>query len=87
MRAATEQEPTIEERQTALDAEKKVVIDAYIDERAAQVPGVPRDSVANSYLARAHGCVCQEYKIVRKLETDAEELARKQQAEHALPAG
>jgi hypothetical protein len=77
----------IEERLAQLYAEMDAVIDAYIDERAAVCIGVPRASIGNSYLGRAHGCICQEYKIIRKLITDAEELARKQQAENALPEG
>jgi hypothetical protein len=72
---------TLEEQIIKLHEELEAVIAAYVDERAAQVPGIPRQSVENSYLARAHGCKCAEFKLIRKLITDAEELARKQQAD------
>ena len=43
----------------------------YVDERAAQVPGVPRGSVESSILARAGGCRCEEYRLVQaKLEAE-----------------
>jgi hypothetical protein len=87
MEASTDQEPTIEERLAELYAEMDVIIDKFIDERAAACIGVPRASIENSYLARAHGCRCQEHKIILKLITDAEELAGKQQVDFALPEG
>jgi hypothetical protein len=78
-------EPTLEERITKLHEELKVVIAAYVDQRAAAVPGVHRGSVESSILARADGCICEEFKLVRQLITTAEELARKhQEAERAL---
>ena len=79
--------PSLEERIKALHEEIDAVVAAYADERAAAVIGVPRGSVEASMLARAGGCRCEEYRLVRKLKTDAEELARKQQADHALPEG
>jgi hypothetical protein len=80
MEVSTEQ--GLEERIKALHEELEAVIAAYVDERAAVCIGVPRASVENSILARAGGCICEEFKLVRKLITDAEELVRKQQAEH-----
>jgi hypothetical protein len=80
MEAATEQD--LEERIRVLHEALEVVIAAYVDAAAAACIGVPRASIENSYLARAHGCRCREFRIVQKLITDAEELARKQQAEH-----
>jgi hypothetical protein len=77
-------EMSLEDQIKALHDQLEAVIAAYVDERAAACIGVPRASVENSYLSRAHGCRCQEYKVVRKLITDAEELARKQQADAAL---
>jgi hypothetical protein len=59
----------------------EAVIAKYVDSRAATCIGVPRASVENSLLARAGGCKCEEFKVIRKLITDAEELAKKQ-AEH-----
>jgi hypothetical protein len=75
---------TIEERQAALDAEKTADIDAYVTECANRVPGVPYLSVRNSILGNAHGCLCQEHKIVQKRRASEAELAIKQQAENAL---
>jgi hypothetical protein len=72
---------SLEDQIKKLHDELEAVIARYVDAAAAAVPGVPRGSVENSLLGRAHGCICQEYKIIRKLETDAEELARKQQAD------
>jgi hypothetical protein len=80
MEASTEQE--LEQRLAKLYADMDVIIDKFIDARAAALPGLHRGSIENSYLARARGCRCQEYKIIRKLITD-EEL-RKQQSE--IPA-
>jgi hypothetical protein len=75
---------TIEERIKVLHEELQAVIAKYVDERAAACPGVPRGSVEATILARAEGCVCEEFRLVRKLITDAEEIVRKQQeqAEH-----
>jgi hypothetical protein len=81
---ATEQE-TIEERLAKLYAEMDAIVAAYVDKRAAAVPGVHRGGVEASILARADGCRCEEFKLVRQLITTAEELARKHQ--DALPAG
>jgi hypothetical protein len=78
---------SLEERIKDLHQEIDAVVAKHIDAAAAAVPGVPRGSVENSMLGRAHGCRCQEHKIIRKLITDAEELARRQEAEHALPEG
>jgi hypothetical protein len=88
MEASTEQEPTIEERLAKLYAEMDVIVAAYVDQRAAAVPGVHRGSVESSILARADGCRCEEFKLVRQLITTAAELARKhQEADRALPEG
>jgi hypothetical protein len=83
-------QPTLEERIKALHTELEAVIAAYVDERAAVCPGVPRASVENSILARAGGCMCEEFRLVRQLIITAEELAAKQQKvekAHALPEG
>jgi hypothetical protein len=85
MEASTEQ--TLEARIKDLHQELEAVIAAYVDERAAVCPGVPRGVVEATILARAGGCTCREFRLVRKVMTDAEELVRKQQAEHALPEG
>jgi hypothetical protein len=74
--------PSLEDQIKALHEALEVVIAKYIDERAATCIGVPRASVEGSLIGRAGGCKCQEFKVVRKLITDAEELVRKQQAEH-----
>jgi hypothetical protein len=87
MEASTEQGLTIEERLAELYAEMDVIIDQFIADRAAACIGVPRGSIENSYLARAHGCRCEEYRVVRQLIKTAEELARKQQVDCALPTG
>jgi hypothetical protein len=78
---------SLEDQIKRLHEELDVVIAAYVDEQTARCPGVPRGSVANSILGRAGGCMCEEFRLVRQLITSAEELARKQQAEHALPEG
>jgi hypothetical protein len=70
---------TLEEQIIELHSELEAVIAKYVDERAAMVPGVPRGSVETTYLARAHGCRCREFRIIQKLVTDAEELRIKQQ--------
>jgi hypothetical protein len=69
---------SLEERIKDLHQEIDAVVAKHIDAAAAAVPGVPRGSVENSMLGRAHGCRCQEHKIIRKLETDAEKLAKQQ---------
>ena len=79
--------PSLEERIKKLHEEIDAIVAKHVDERAAQVPGVPRGSIEGSMLARAGGCRCEEFRLVRKLITDAEELARKQQADHALSEG
>jgi hypothetical protein len=79
---------SLEDQIKKLHEELKVVIAAYVDQRAAQVPGVHRGSVESSILARADGCVCEEFKLVRQLITTAEELARKhKEADRALSEG
>jgi hypothetical protein len=80
-------EPTLEERIKTLHEALDAVIAAYVDAAAAQVPGVPRGSVEASILGRADGCRCEEFRLVRQRITTAEELARKQQANYALPEG
>jgi hypothetical protein len=72
-------EMSLEDQIVKLHEELEAVIAAYIDERAAMVPGIPRGSVENSYLRRASGCKCAEFKLIRKLITDAEDLRIKQQ--------
>jgi hypothetical protein len=62
---------SLEEQITRLHSELEAAIDAYVDECAAQVPGVPRGSVEGSLLHRARGCRCEEYKIIQaKLEAE-----------------
>jgi hypothetical protein len=78
--------PSLEDQIKKLHEELEAVIARHVDERAAACIGVPRASVENSILARAGGCKCEEFKLIRKLITDAEELVRKQQAV-ALPEG
>ena len=61
----------LEERIKTLHEEIDAVIAKYVDERAAQVPGVPRGSVESSILARADGCRCEEFRLVQaKLEAE-----------------
>jgi hypothetical protein len=72
---------SLEDQIKKLHDELEVVIARYVDERAAACIGVPRASVENSLLARAGGCKCEEFRLVRQLITTAEELAKKQ-AEH-----
>jgi hypothetical protein len=78
---------SLEDQIKKLHEDLEAVIAKYVNEVAARCPGVPRASVENSILARAGGCACREFRLVRKLITDAEEIMRKQQAEHALPEG
>jgi hypothetical protein len=64
-------EPTLEERIKKLHEEIDRVVAVYVDSRAAQVPGVPRGNVEAIILARANGCVCEEYRLVQaKLEAE-----------------
>jgi hypothetical protein len=79
--------PSLEERIRTLHEEIDAVVAKHVDAAAAAVPGVPRASVENSMLGRAGGCRCEEYRLIRKRETDAEELVRKQQADYALREG
>ena len=77
------QDLTLEERLAELYAEMDVIVARYIDERAAACIGVPRGSIENSYLARAGGCRCEEYKLIQaKLEAE-----RKLADAQAIPAG
>ena len=69
---------TLEERIVALHAELQTAIAAYIDMRAAMVPGVPRGNIEAIILARAGGCRCAEYRLVQKLIADEEKLTRQQ---------
>ena len=64
-------EPTLEERIKKLHEEIDAIVAKYVDERAAQVPGVPRGNVEAIILARAGGCRCEEYRLVQaKLEAE-----------------
>jgi hypothetical protein len=78
---------SLEDQIKRLHEELDVAIAAYVDEQAAAVPGVHRGSVESAILARAGGCLCEEFRLVKSRITAAEELARKQQAEYALPEG
>ena len=63
--------PSLEERIKKLHEEIDAIVVKYVDERAAQVPGVHRGSVESSILARAGGCRCEEYRLVQaKLEAE-----------------
>jgi hypothetical protein len=77
------QKPTIEERLAELYAEMDVIIDRFIDARAAACAGVPKETVRRTYLARASGCKCEEFRVIQTVITTAEGLA-KRQADHAL---
>ena len=57
--------PSLEERIKALHDEIDRYVAFYIDERASQVIGVPRGVVEGTVLARANGCACEEYRIVK----------------------
>ena len=62
---------SLEDQIKKLHEELSAVIERYVDERAAQVIGVPRGSVESSILARAGGCRCEEYRLVQaKLEAE-----------------
>jgi hypothetical protein len=81
---------TLEERIKALHTELEAVIAAFVDERAAVCPGVPRASVEATILARAEGCTCEGFRLVNERIRAAEELAAKQQKvekAHAFPEG
>jgi hypothetical protein len=82
MEVSTEQ--GLEERRAELHAAMDAVIDQFIEERYAVCPGVPFETVRRTYCARAHGCKCEEFKIIQAAITFAENLARKQQSE--IPA-
>jgi hypothetical protein len=72
---------SLEDQIKKLHEELEAVIAAYVDERAAVCPGVPRASVEATILARAEGCTCEGFRLVKERIRAAEELARKQ-AEH-----
>ena len=76
-------EINLEEQFRELHEKSEAVVAAYIDVRAAQVPGVPRGSVENSILGRAHEGPIEEYRIIRALQAAEEKLAAKQQSEKA----
>jgi hypothetical protein len=62
---------TLEERIKDLHSDIDTVVAKHVDAAAAAVPGVPRGSVENSMLGRAHGCRCEEYRIVNaKIEAE-----------------
>jgi hypothetical protein len=73
---------SLEEQIIKLHEELEAVIAKYVDERAAMVVGVPRQSVEATYLARANGCRCREFRIIQKLIDAEEKLAAKQKDEH-----
>jgi hypothetical protein len=79
---------SLEDQFKELHEKSEAVVAAYVDKRAAQVPGVPRGSVEASILGRANGDRYEEYRIVRALQAAEEKLA-KQQSEKAdaLPEG
>jgi hypothetical protein len=77
---------SLEDRIKALHEALEVVIAKYIDARAATCIGVPRASVEGSLIGRAGGCRCEEFRVIRKLITDAEALAERQKAD-ALSEG
>ena len=56
---------SLEDQIKKLHEEIDAVVAKYVDERAAQVIGVPRASVESSILARAGGCRCEEYRLVQ----------------------
>ena len=56
---------SLEDQIKKLHEEIDAVVAKYVDERAAQVIGVPRGSVESSILARAGGCRCEEYRLVQ----------------------
>jgi hypothetical protein len=77
---------SLEDQIKALHEQLDVVINDYVDGRAAACVGVPRGSVEASIIHRASGCKCAEFRLVQKRIADEEELARRQQ-EDALHEG
>ena len=71
---------TLEERLAKLYAEMDAVVKAYVDQRVAQVPGLPRSSVESAVLARAN-CRCEEYRIVQAAIEAERKLAERQKAD------
>ena len=62
---------SLEDQIKKLHEELSVVIERYVAERAAMVPGVPKGNVEAIILARANGCVSEEYRLVQaKLEAE-----------------
>lgn len=78
---------TLEERLTALRADMRAVVDAYVDARCAQVPGIHRSGVENAVLGRAGGCECEQFRVVlAKIEAERK-LAERQQADVQVRTG
>jgi hypothetical protein len=73
--------PSLEERIKALHEEIDAVVAKYIDQRAALVPGVPRGNVEAIALARAGGCRCEEYRLVKATLEAEQALAERQKDE------
>jgi hypothetical protein len=78
--------PSLEERIKALHEEIDAVIERHVDISAANVTAIPRETLRQCLVARAGGCSCEEYRLIRKKE-EAEEALRIKQHEEALRAG
>jgi hypothetical protein len=78
--------PSLEERIKALHEEIEAVIEKHVDISAASVTAIPRETLRRCLVARAGGCRCEEYRLIRKKE-EAEEALRIRQNEETLRAG
>jgi hypothetical protein len=57
--------PTLKERIAAVHAEIDDLIAARIDEVAASAPGIPKANLEMMMFARADGCHCEKFKILK----------------------
>jgi hypothetical protein len=60
---------TLEERLEALQADIDAAVAQIVDEKAAACPGVPRGIVEQILVGRAHGCRCEQLKLINKGKT------------------
>jgi hypothetical protein len=61
-------ELSLEERIADLHEEIEALIEARIDELAAQTPGVPKGCIRQAVFGRAGGCLCAATRILREKE-------------------
>jgi hypothetical protein len=60
--------PTLADRIASVHAEIERLIAARIEEVAASAPGIPKANLEMMMFARADGCHCEKFKILKRSE-------------------